>query len=375
MGLKLKELQKVVKSVIKEEKNSQLLSAEVVRVLGPTILTSRGLEKMAESANERIDVLEATNRNYGQIRPSLLLKFIDSDSAEVRKLVARLLPESFLKMMMTDRDPSVRAMVAQRLPSSLVKEMRRRFPTDDTLRTIESFKKLTEAGLPDPEVSDEEFDMYGEMPLSDATDDIEHPGLTDTWYNTLALKIVNMYGRNIEEQWEEDTVHRYVDSMKSMGVDVDRDKLMTAVYDLLEQRDEKILGESSLKAIAQRLRNEEMVVMPVITESVDPVEALMSSGYSNNQYIEKFEELFSVQSKVAQTSRFLGLVESSEKVVHPSSATLPGRYVREADERALDTYVKVWNAREQITKDVPYKLSWSSDAETINMVNFHLELK
>jgi len=375
MGLKLKELQRVVKNVIKEEKNSQLLRAEVVKALGPTILTSQGLVRMAESANERIDILEAMNRTYGQVRPSLLLKFVDSDSTEVRKLVARLLPESFLKLMITDSNPAVRAAVARRLPISAVNEMVRRFPNDDTLRAIERSKKLAEAGLPTPEISDEEFDMYGEMPLSDATDDTQHPGLTDTWYNTLALKIVNMYGRNIEEQWEEDTVHRYVDSMKSMGVDVDRDKLMEKVYDLLEQRDERVMAEGSLKSLAQRLRNEEMVVMPMLSESVDPVKELISSGYTTVEYIQKFEESFSVKYVTSKNPAYLTLAEGAEKVSHPASAELPGSMSRNVDERAVDAYVTAWNTRESIRGAAPYRLNWSRDPEVINMVNFHLELK
>lgn len=375
MGLKLKELQKVVKSVIKEEKNAEHLREEVLKVLGPTILTSCGLERMAESANERIDILEATGREVGQIRPSLLLKFVDSDSVEVRKLVARLIPESFLKMLSTDSDPAVRAVVATRSSSGLVHEMVRKFPYDDTLRAIGRSRRLFEAGLPTPEVQDEEFDMYGDMPLSDATDDTQHPGLTDTWYKTLALKIVNMYGRNVEEQWEEDTVHRYVDSMKSMGTDIDRNKLMDAVYDFLDQRNERVMAESSLKSIAQRLRNEDMVVMPVISEAADPAKDLISSGYTTGEYIEKFEEAFSVKYATSENPAYRTLAEGAKDVSHPASAMMPGSMSRNVDERAVDAYVNAWNTRESIRGSAPYRLNWTHDPEVVNMVNFHLELK
>ena len=63
MGLKLNELQKVVKNVVKNERNIDALRGEIVRTLGHTILVSRGLERMAESANERLDILEATDKS------------------------------------------------------------------------------------------------------------------------------------------------------------------------------------------------------------------------------------------------------------------------------------------------------------------------
>jgi hypothetical protein len=373
MALKLQELQKIVKSVVKEEKNAEVLREEVTRVLGPTVLTTRGLERMAESANDRLDVLDAMNRAYDQIKPSVLLKFIDSNSADVRKLVARLLPENFLKPLMKDPSPEVRGTVARRLSHGLVKEMVRRFPNDDNLRSIEKTKRLMEKGLPSPKIEEEYFDMYGEEPLGNAYDDVEHPGLTDAWYDTLALKIFNMYGRNIESQWEEDTVHRYVDSISSMHVDVDREKLLKKVYELLDSRDEKVVKESTLKNLAARLRLEDEEVMPVIPETVDPVEEMLSSRLSNHEYVSRFEKTFFVEHKATKTPDYLNeICEGTGIVFHPAQAKIPSQSLRPIDERALDTYVKAWNFKE--SKSL-YRLTWSPDQERIDLVNFHLELK
>lgn len=373
MGLKLNELQKVVRNVVKKERNVDTLRGEIVRTLGPTILVSRGLERMAESANERLDILEAMDKPYERIRPALLLKFIDSDSPEVRKLVARLLPESFLKVFMKDSDPAVRAITARRLPLQLVSEMVRRFPQDDTLRSIIRSKRLVEAGLPDPEIDEEEFDMYGMEPIGDVFGDIDYPDLTDAWYDTLALKILNTYGRNIEEQWEEATVHQYVDSMASMGVEVDRQKLLDAVYDLLEKRADAVLEEGSLAAIASRLRLEETEVMPVISENMDPVQQLLSSKGSSSDYIKRFEEVFSVKYTTSNNPAAFIMSEGPDRITHPTSAMLMGSSVRSVDERAVDAYVKAWNSKSQVRGETYYQLSWSPDVG--GLVNFHLELK
>lgn len=374
MGLKLNELQKVVKNVVKKEKSIDSLREEVVRTLGPTILVSRGLERMAESVNNRLDILEATDRPYEKIRPALLLKFIDSPSPEVRKLVARLLPESFLKSFMRDPDASVRAATARRLPTNLVNEMTRRFPQDDTLRQILKMKKLREAGLPTPDIDDEDFDMYGYEPIGDVFGDVDYPDLTDAWYETTALKIVNTYGRNIEEQWEEATVHRLVDSMASMGVEVDRQKLLDAVYDLLEQRADAVLEENSLASIASRLRLEETEIMPVISENMDTVQQLLSNKSSSSEYIKKFEEVFSVKYTTSRNPAAVVMSEGPARVTHPTSAMLLGKSTRSVDERAVDAYVQAWNAKNKMGGETYYRLAWSPDVVG-GLVNFHLELK
>jgi len=373
MGLKLNELQKVVRNVVKKERNVDTLRGEIVKTLGPTIVVSRGLERMAESANERLDILEAMDRPYQPIRPALLLKFIDSDSPDVRKLVARLLPESFLKVFMKDSDPAVRAVTARRLPGHLVSEMVRRFPKDDTLRDIARTKRLTEAGLPDPEIEDEEFDMYGMEPIGDVFGDIDYPDLTDAWYDTTALKILNTYGRNIEEQWEEATVHRYVDSVASMGIEVDRQKLLDAVYDHLEKRADAVLEESSLASIAARLRLDAAEVMPIVSETIDPVQALLVNRHSFGEYIKKFEEVFSVKFTTSINPASKVMMESPTRVKHPTSATTTVATIRSIDEQAIDAYVKAWNVKNHVKGETYYRLTWSPADD--RLVNFHLELK
>jgi len=373
MGLRLNELRKVEKNVVKKEKNIDSLREEIIRTLGPTIIVSRGLERMAESANERLDILAATDKPFEKIRPALLLKFINSTSSEVRKMVARLLPESFLKLFINDPDASVRIAVARRLPLSLVTEMLHKFPKDNTLRSIVKTKKLAEAGLPTPDINDEEFDIYGREPIGNVVDDVDFE-FTDAWYQTTAMKIINTYGRNIEEQWEEISVDRYVKSMLSMGVVVDSKKLIDAVYDILEQTAAPSLEENSLASLASRLRFDDTEVMPVLSEIIDPVQQLLSSKVSTSDYIKKFEEIFAVDFTTSQNPAAFVMVESPNQVTHPKSAVLLSNSTRSIDECAIDKYVKAWNMKNKINGETYYQLAWSPYVVN-RQINFRLESK
>lgn len=373
MGLKLNELQKVVKNVVKNERNVDTFRGEITRTLGPTILVSRGLERMAASANEHLDILEATDKSYEKIRPALLLKFIDSTSPAIRKLVARLLPETFLKRFMKDSDPSVRSAVAVRMPLRLINEMIRYFPNDDMLRQIFKDKRLSEAGLPTPKVEDEEFDIYGIKPIGNISSNFDYPDLTDSWYDTLAIKIINTYGRDIEQQWEEAIVHRYVNSMASMGVKVDLQRLLDSIYELLEKREDAALKENSLASLAARLRLEETVIMPVIP-GIDPVLQLVESKTSPGTYIKKFEELFSVKYTTSKNPAANIIAEATSHVQHPISAQLSSNSIRSIDERAVDTYVNVWNSKNKMNGENYYNLVWTQGNKN-RTINFSLELK
>jgi hypothetical protein len=374
MSLRLKELQKVANNVMKRERSLETLQEELKRALGPTLLASRDLNRLAENANDRLDVLEASGKSHGRVGTSLLLKFADSDSPEVRKLVVRLLPENFLRVFMQDSNPEVRFALAKRLPRNMLKEMRRSFPYDEGLKSLLDSRQLHEAGLPAPEVIEGEFDMYGEEPLGSVFD-ADELDLSDAWYETAARKIVKMYGDNLEGQWEEISVKRFVDSQASFGVEVDQQKLLDIVYDILSEREEDVIGESSLLSLAARLRHDDTEVMPTLSEKTDEVKSLVSAGYTTSEYIQNFEKLFAVKHVTSPNPAKKTLREGAESVKHPYSAKLPNSVTRNVDERAVETYVTAWNTRETIKGGRNYKLAWSHDPSTINMVNFHLELK
>ena len=352
MGLKLGQLRQAAQKVIDEEKSVGIFGRELTRVLGPTVVTTYGLKIMAESANNKLDILQQQERTPGQIATSLLLKFVDSDLREVRKLVARLLPESFLHKLMNDKDYGVRSAVAVRLPSYLIKEMVQKNPSDDQLTSIYRQKKLEE--------KKQLMKNNGHGHVFDAAHGVHSKGnteqeLTDPWYTTLAFKIVTQYGNNIEGQWEESAVKSFCDTMKLQDIEVDQQKLLDCVYEYLANRDEAALEESV---------NLDVAFMPILPDVVDPVKQLIESRVSPAEYMKKFEELFCVKC---------GIHESFKRVSAPASALLPDSMLRSTEEKALDLYVRNWN-NSQSLKGSPYILSWSPSA-IYNRVNFTLGVR
>lgn len=375
MHLKLEELQKLVTKVVKEEKRYDSLKEEVSRVVGPVVVTTHDLKLMAETANNHLDVLVRSGKQITPARTSVLLKFIDSGEPEVRRLIARLLPESFVRKMRFDANHAVRWAVAERLPAKIIAEMVKQFPSDDQLRTIYKSKKLYEAGLPSPKLADEEFDINGEKPLGDTAHYDDHPGMTDVWYDSLAREIVTKYGHTIETNWEEKAVDNYANGMKSQGVELDSEKLLDAIYDYLAKREENTLKEGTLRRIAASLRDEDTLdapFMPVIGEGKDVVNSLLRSQVSPAEYIQQFESTFSVtKASVNNIGRKQGINENFARVIVPVEAILPAGTLRPNDEKALDTYTKSWNRQRQL-RNQPYRLSWTPG--TRGKVSFQLGL-
>lgn len=377
MRLKLNELQREVKKLIKEEKNADTLAAELTRSLGPTILTTHGIRLMAESVNNRLDYLDQIGKNPSRPKVSLLLRFADSGDSEVRKMVARLLPENFLRSMMWDRNSSVRSAVARRLPASMIREMCKRFPSDDQLVAIEKQKRLHEAGLPNPELEDEEFDMYGDINVGKVEDDTK---LSNAWYDTMAHKIILQYGGNIEGHWEELAVARYCRSVDPLQQNIDHLKLYKTVKDKLAAAEKEALEENiSLKSIAKRLLEEEAAenisVMPVISESIDPLRSLVESRKTSSDYMQEFESIFAVKKFFLENpARRMGLFEGHAQVLCPVTAFSPSRSLDVLEENALDMYVKYWNSQHTLQGGNNI-LSWYPHPEQQGKISFNLEIK
>ena len=385
MRLKLEGLNEIVKKAVGAERITETLRNEVSRVLGPAAMCTGGLEKVAEAANDRIDVLERTGKASSlSFRPAVLTKFVTNESAEVRKLAARMLPERFAARMAFDKDHSVRLAVARRLPVSSLKEMVKVFPNDDELRLIYKSAKLNEAGIPQPKVVDEPFDMYGEDRLGDAVKQSEGPELSDQWYKDKAFKFLQDYGGNIEYQWEETLVQRYISSVKATsGVEIDGHRLIKALRDLIEEKEDRVIERNPLKETLDFLKRQERqellneCAMPAISLEIDPVRELLEAKLSNRDYIAKANVLFNVKEyklPAAIRAHRLGEEFKREELV-PGTGCLPHTSgFRALDERALDTYVKCWNDRQALQGE-PLRLSWNNHPEADNKIGFQVELK
>lgn len=379
MSLRFNRLQLVVKEEVKREKSQRMLRDELFRVLGAPIMVSESSEEVFRAANDRLDVLEATGRfpRSDKFKHSILLEAASNGSAEVRKLAARLLPERHAKKFLNDSESTVRCAAAQHVSMSLLDEAHKRFPNDDQLTTVIKSRRLAEAGLPAPEVDDEPFDMYGEERLEAAK---QQPGddLSKNWYKRLAADLCKKYGTNLEGQWEEIAATVHANAHASFGTKVDRDQLLQAIYDRLEEREEAVLDEGFLRRTASRLRSEELneSFMPIIPEDVDAVTKLLESHGGSTQYIVNFESLFNVRkSTIPANIRKHRLDESQVGTTEtPVLADVPGGSFTPVVEKALDSYVKHWNTRQAIVGE-PYRLSWSPHPSDTSLVGFALELK
>lgn len=383
MRLKLGTLQKVVNATLIENKATDSLREEVSRVLGPSVVTNVKLDRLAEEANYRIDVLDRTGRSeiYSNFRPEVMVKFMNSSSVEARKLAAKVLPESYLYKMSSDPALDVRHVVARRLPVELVREMLKKTPYDDELRFIIKEKKST-TGIKTPEKKPMAHDpVDGKERLGKTVKQDPGIDLSDSWYNTLASKFIKDYGGNMEGQWQAPLAYRYCSSVKaSTGVEIDEKKLLDAITKQLEEKDDRTLERFSLKEVAQNLLSEvseEDLELPLIDESVDnPVEALLHANCSSSEYVERANELFNIKESIMPRSlRKYRLSEGIRgDLLVPCVGRVPGKYVDSIDESALDLYVEHWNSIQSSNGEL-VRIEWSHNPATQNGVSFNVELK
>lgn len=408
----MSQLQSVVNKTKVEEAAVEGLREETKRVLGPIIDTNVKLHKLVTSINERLDVLDRTGRKHDGFDNHVVAAFTNHKNENARKLAARLLPATQIKKFTADQSSIVRATVARRVPMNVVKEMMRSFPNDDELRLIYQRRK-----------SEAQKTLLENERLGDAGKTWEGPELSDAWYETKAKTLYDDY--NMSENWEEAVTAFCIHSKATSGVDVDYEKLLDALLDIVEEKEDELMGEAraveqpggtwtvfddqerpqgdfDTAAEAEMYANEindddtdlyESVLMScsknlmrgaLLTESLDPndgfevdkVTELVSEGSRGRMYIEKANKLFNVrESTIPRGIKKYVLGEGSRTMTFPSKAKLPHSHgIRPIDEKALDLYVEAWNAT-QSQEGEPYKLYWDADPCDVNYVGFSLSLR
>ena len=367
MRVSLSELQKIVNQAVDAERLTESFRNEVNRVLGPAVIAEGKAKQIAEAANERIDVLEQTGRaSRLSFDPSVTVKLIEHADYGVRKFAARTVPEKFLYKMTVDKNHAVRSAVARRIPLNAVSEMLKRFPKDDALHLIYKHRKINEAGIAQPKTVDEPFDMYGEKRLGTAAKQDPGSELSETWYDSLAQKLVQDYGRTMDTGWQNAAVRRYCASSKATnGVVIDEIKLLDAVNELMEEKEDEVLKNFSLKETLTWLNNQsqkESSVIPEVDLRADPVRELASRSLTPQQFIDEVNELFDVRFNITESA--------SLNVKTPSSCRLPhGTEIRPVDERVLDAYCKNWSTRRKLQGESS-RLDWSVDPRKIGKISF-----
>ena len=386
MHLKLDELQKLVTKTINEEKATSSLRKEIARVLGPAVITEGRLSEVVAAANDRLDVLEHTGR-LGAIGfdPGITSRWATHIDPELRKFVARVCPEKHLPKFANDRSPEVRAAAAGRMQLNSIREMIKRFPNDDQLRSIFRKKKLMEAGLPKPEAQPMGHDpIDGKERMGDAARTQPGPELSETWYHTNALKLMHDYGRNIEYSWEETAVRRFCSSARATsGIDIDEARLLKVVKQLIKDKEDAVLERDALKETLGWLQKQDEQKLLAegslsgMTEVVDPVEELMSRRLTNEQFVASASKLFSIQEGMLPMGiRKYRLGEgNARQTVIPVVGMLPHRHgFRAVDERALDAFCEAWTRRQQLAGE-PLRLEWASHPTDVNKIGFTCILK
>jgi len=365
MNLKINDLRSVAKRTIREERHQATLREELFRVFGPPVMVSKNCEQVAVATNEYLDLLETSGKSLkNDIKLSALLEASRSKSSEIRKIAARLLPEKYSRNLLKDKNSSVRLAAAKRSSYALVKESLKLFPGDDQLLNVAKKLKLQEAGLPQPEEQEEYFDMYGEEPLGAAIKQkAPIDDEADSWYERLASKICSEYGGNLEGNWEEIAATRFAAGCFSVsGATIDRNRLLQAIYDRIEEREKLAMGEGSLKSLAARLLKEsqhEQEVMPVIEEKKNPIKDLLESNLSAGQYVEAAEKLFQIKkSEIPPGIKKYRMGEGSYRPTYiPVNGKIPVGGMTILSEKALDRYVESWNRKQELSGE-PYVLSW-----------------
>lgn len=371
MRLKMKQLQNAVKKTVNENKATVVLRNEIARVFGPIIDTNQHIIDLARAVNERVSVLNNTGRSYGLVKPSALLNLMRHNSSDVRKMVALLIPESFLHQMSQDKSHIVRETVARRAPLKVVKEIVRSNPLD--YGVIDTYRdRLLEAKEALSVSSDDAY-----IPTGDSIKMLDIPDLTDEWYRDRAIDMIDMYGKGPEFGWEEKAVSALCKHTKAIsGVEIDYDKLLNTVFDVIEERDDQIVN---LKEISARLRYEdeieslnETAIMPALPEEVyDPVVELYESrDLSDKTYIEKFNNLFNVKVSHLPThlKRQRILERLDTKMLVPQSARMPfNDSVNLEHESALDRYVDAWNT---VNRRQNLMINWAHDTSVGSRVHF-----
>lgn len=381
MRLRLEELRRVASSAVRDERVNERIRAELFRVLGPPVMVPGRLEEVAKVADEQLDLLEGTGRPVPreEFRLSVLNEAATNSSPVVRKLAARLLPFKTATRMLDDSVSAVRCAAARRLPHSVIREASRRHPHDDQLHEVVRTKRIQEASARHERMAvDVPFDEYGRE-VEKVTAQERDADLPDTWYNRLAHQLCSHYGTNLEGHWEETLATRVAAShYATSGVKLDREKLLKAIHDCIQEREESVLGEGSLRSIAKRLireSREESPVMPVIDTPMDPVRDLLESDLSSSEYLSMADRLFNVAKSYvpAGIKKYVIGEGNMGEVRIPMKGTAPGQ-LTSVTERALDLYVEHWN-RQQALVGEPYRLSWTPHPMHPRGIGFNVTLK
>ena len=353
MRLKLSDLQQVVKETLQEKKQSDAFCNEIKKVFGPSVIIGDKIGSLVEAANEQLDVLEhkgqLDNVNFSHIIAS---RMMNHSSAEIRKFVARILPEGATASLLFDHNKFVRYAAAKKASIKTIKEAVRKFPNDIALKDLfEEKKKENISAIESAAVSKDE-DM-----------------LSEQWYEGVARKLIQDYGKTLDTTWKVAAVKQYCSSVRATTrLNVDVAKLMEKMDELLSTYDDLRAKELGL--------TESFDMMTLEPENDDPVDHLIGENLSPKEFIDRCNDVFNIRYATLPSGIMKYKVQEGLSINKiPVHCILPHTSApRRIDEIALDSFVTHWNNKQKIMGE-PFKLNWDNHPEAINKITFKVELK
>jgi hypothetical protein len=374
MALRIEQLKKTLAEAKQEAAAWKVLCEQLKVVLGPTFNPGGKIQLVAEDADHRLESLSRKGRTVnGAVPQKYLAPFVNHPSFQIRKVITRLVevgsPEQF--KYLKDISPVVRSVAAQTAPLHALNEAIKKFPGDENMLAIQKSRTLNEhvhlVGLDMPDLE--------EKPASAPTKD----DLSDVFYHTLALKLHNDYGSDIEQSWQKTVVKNYCRSVwNTSHMYVDPQRLEKALQNVLSDREEVALNlpRVSLREVAQKLIGES-TVLEVVDDAVDERKELFAE-MSDTQFMSQFSKLYSIrESTIPKSLRKYMLSEGLDSVdiVVPMKGKSPtGKSLDRSDEKILDRFVEAWNSYHTMLGE-PLVLNWSHDVLDASRVSFHVVLK
>lgn len=351
MRPKLSNLQKTIKNKNDIISETEMFCNEIKNVFGPSVIKQDDLKSLVEEANEKLDVLEYCGKlNTINFSKKIAMKMSTHELPQVRKLVARVLPENASTLFLFDNNESVRLAAAKKAPLKVLEEAKLKFPKDAALKDLFEQKKKDHVSALEAAAHHPDEDM-----------------LSDSWYEKVAKKIIQDYGKTLDTTWVGSAVKQYCLTVRSTTrLPVDQLKLIEAIKTLLDKHDESRAEVLEINESIETLDNEQN----------DIVDSLIGDNLSPQTFIEKCNNIFNIKYASLPPSIMKHKIQEGYSINEiPVSCTLPhSNAPRRIDEIALDSYVKYWNEKQKI-KGEPFKIKWDPHPGSINKITFTTELK
>ena len=379
MRLTLSQLQSVARKTAQQERALRQLRSELKNVFGPTLDVDRPLGRVIREVN---DVLSSSKfrESPPAFKVSLALVLAENDNVEVRRLAAHLLPNNLTEKLAFDKDATVRHIVAWRASPRVLDEMFGRWPGDDQLVDV-----IAQRGLLVEKVETKKYTKRG-----DSVKQWEGEELSDVWYESRVIDLMNKYMNNLEYCWEEVATRRFASSYRATtGVEIDEKKL----YDLLKKKiseredqrlkalDDDPLREQPLKETLDWLRlgghSGFQNAFPIVETQDDVVKSLLDENNSAAEYVRKFNSLFAIkESSIPISLKKFRIGEAKGVMKIPSIGCTPSKELRYIDEKALDRYVSCWNVLQERNESAdPIRIKWNPSQSSQGSFSFEAILK